>query len=96
MDMKPLATPYLAVAYLGEGGEADKITVMSNIAITVYDLPLNEVPEYLAERIALLKMCNVNKEKIGESIGRKFNESTIYVYLSWDEHKSLTTPKSRV
>jgi hypothetical protein len=47
------------------------------------------------ERIALLKMCDINKEKQGEAIGRKFNNNILYVYLSYDEFKELT-PLSRV
>jgi hypothetical protein len=92
MDM---SVPFNAMATLDEDGEVRKISVMSNISYAVYDLPLDSVPEYLAERIALLKMCDVNREKQGEAIGRRFNKDIIYVYLSWDEFKELT-PLSRV
>lgn len=92
MDM---SVPFNAMATLDEDGEVTKISVMSNVSFTVLYLPLDRVPEYLAERIALLKMCDVNREKQGEAIGRRFNNDTIYVYLSWDEFKELT-PFSRV
>lgn len=90
-----MSVPFNAMATLDEDGNVTKISVMSNVSYAVYDLPLDSVPEYLAERIALLKMCDVNREKQGEAIGRRFNKDIIYVYLSWDEFKELT-PLSRV
>lgn len=92
MDM---SVPFNAMATLDEDGNVTKISAMSNVSYAIFDLPLDRVPEYLAERIALLKMCDVNREKQGEAIGRRFNNDTIYVYLSWDEFKELT-PLSRV
>ena len=91
MDM---TVPFTAMAMLDEDGDVTKISAMSNISYAIFELPLDSVPEYLAERIALLKMCDINRDKQGEAIGRRFNNTTIYVYLSWDEFKKLT-PLSR-
>jgi hypothetical protein len=92
MDM---TVPFAAMAMLDEDGDVTKISVMSNVSYAIFVLPLDSVPEYLAERIALLKMCDINKGKQGEAIGRRFNNDTIYVYLSYDEFKELV-PLSRV
>jgi hypothetical protein len=92
MDM---TVPFTAMVMLDEDGNVERISAMSNISYAIFELPLDSVPEYLAERIALLKMCDINKGKQGEAIGRKFNNSIIYVYLSYDEFKELT-PLSRV
>jgi hypothetical protein len=88
MDM---TVPFTAMAMLDEDGDVTKISAMSNISYAIFELPLDSVPEYLMERIALLKMCDINKEKKGEAIGRRFNNDTIYVYLSYDEFKELTS-----
>ena len=90
-----MTVPFTAMAILDEDGDVTKISAMSNISYTIFELPLNSVPEYLMGRIALLKMCDINKEKQGEAIGRKFNNNILYVYLSYDEFKELT-PLSRV
>jgi hypothetical protein len=92
MDM---TVPVTAMVMLDEDGNLERISAMSNISYAIFELPLDSVPEYLMERIALLKMCDINKEKQGEAIGRKFNNTIIYVYLSYDEFKELT-PLSRV
>jgi hypothetical protein len=92
MDM---TVPFTAMVMLDEDGNLERISAMSNISYAIFELPLDSVPEYLMERIALLKMCDINKEKQGEAIGRKFNNTIIYVYLSYDEFKELT-PLSRV
>jgi hypothetical protein len=92
MDM---TVPFTAMVMLDEDGNLERISAMSNISYAIFELPLDSVPEYLMERIALLKMCDINKEKQGEAIGRKFNNNIIYVYLSYDEFKELT-PLSRV
>ena len=86
-----MTVPFTAIATLDEDGNVEKISAMSNISYAIFDVPFDSVPEYLAERIALLKMCDINKEKQGEAIGRKFNNDTIYVYLSYDEFKELTS-----
>ena len=90
-----MSVPFNAMATLDEDGNVTKISAMSNVSYAIFEVSLDRVPEYLAERIALLKMCDVNREKQGEAIGRRFNNDTIYVYLSWDEFKELT-PLSRV
>ena len=92
MDM---TVPFTAMATLDEDGNVKTISAMSNISYAIFLLPLDSVPEYLMERIALLKMCDINREKQGEAIGRRFNNDIIYVYLSYDEFKELT-PLSRV
>jgi hypothetical protein len=92
MDM---TVPFTAMVMLDEDGNVERISAMSNISYAIFELPLDSVPEYLMERIALLKMCDINKEKQGEAIGRKFNNNILYVYLSYDEFKELT-PLSRV
>jgi hypothetical protein len=48
-----------------------------------------QVPDYVEERIALLRMCNVNKRKKGETLGRKTNEGILVMYLSYDEYIEL-------
>ena len=92
MDM---TTPYISMVHLDEDGNVTRVIAMSNTSLDTFDVPLEDVPEYLAERIALLKMCDVNLDKRGEAIGRRFNSLTLYVYLTYDELKQLN-PLPRV
>jgi hypothetical protein len=45
------------------------------------------------ERIALLRMCDINKQAKGESIGRRTSETAMLVYLSHEEYSDLINLK---
>ena len=68
-------------------GRDDSITVYNNSTLDCRTIKV--VPQFLAERIALLKMCEVNTRDKGETIGRKLANNHIVVYLSQEEHKSI-------
>jgi hypothetical protein len=81
--------PFIAIAYMGESGAVKKVTAMSNVSLQTFDVPLAKVPTHLMERIVLLKMCDVNRSKKGEVIGRRFSEASVHVYLSWGDYSEL-------
>jgi hypothetical protein len=86
MDM---AERYVARVCVDELGDPQQITALDNVQIQLDNVLVDAVPPELMERIALLRLCDVNKKK-GEVIGRKFSENVLYVYLSYSEYKSLT------
>ena len=82
MDMRYIAT----VTYDGDGMT---IKILDNGTLNIVDLPEEHVPEFLKERIALLRLCGASREE-DQLIGRKFSEGVLYVYLSYDEHRDIT------
>jgi predicted HAD superfamily phosphohydrolase len=86
MDM---ALRFMAIAHVWSSGDIEYVNLLDNGSLTTVDMDGAHVPPWLRERVALLRMCDVNKDTKGESLGRKFTEHMLYVYLTYDEHKEL-------
>lgn len=86
MDM---ALRFMAIAHVWSNGDIEYANLLDNGSLTTVYMDGAHVPPWLRERVALLRMCDVNKDAKGESLGRKFTEHMLYVYLTYDEHKEL-------
>lgn len=80
---------YVVIAHVWDSGDIDYINVLDNKMLTTQVLDGRLVPDWVRERVALLRLCEINKTGQGESIGRKFTDHMIYVYLNSKEHKQL-------
>lgn len=85
MDMKQQR--HLAIARMEPDGRTH-INVIDNGSLGVMSITSEVVPEFLKERIALLKLCDIDRES-DQLIGRRFSEDVVYVYLSFDEHREI-------
>lgn len=81
---------YVVIAHLWNTGEIDYVNVLDNKMLTTETMDGRMVPDWIRERVALLRLCEVNKTGQGETIGRKFTDHMIYVYIDHREHKKLT------
>lgn len=73
-----------------EDDEIRKIDILHNKQLLMYRIKeAASVPDYLKERIALLRLCDVNKRERGELHGRRLTEDCILVYLTYDEFNEL-------
>ena len=89
MDMR-VKKPYVARVVLTDDGGWHHIDILNNYSFVIDTLFHGaQVPDYVEERIALLRMCDVNKRKKGETLGRKTNEGILVMYLSYDEYVEL-------
>ena len=84
MDM---ALRFMAIAHVWSNGDIEYVNLLDNGSLTTVYMEGAQVPPWLRERVALLRLCDVNKDTKGESHGRKFTEHKLYVYLTYDEHK---------
>ena len=80
---------YMAIAHVWSNGDIEYVNLLDNSALTTNDMEGDVVPPWLKERVALLRLCDINKSTEGEGIGRKFTDHMLYVYLTYDEHKEL-------
>lgn len=80
---------YIAIAHIWDNGSIDYINVLNNRALTTSTLDGGKTPDWFRERVALLRLCEVNKVGRSESIGRKFTDHMMYVYLDSGEYKQL-------
>lgn len=93
MDMKP-EKRYVARVVDFDGWYL--LDVMDNHNYAVKSFPRDmTLPDYMHERIALLRMCEVNKRAKGEIIGRRTSDTAMLVYLSYDEYIELINLKSK-
>lgn len=80
---------YMAIAHTRTDGGVEYINILDNAAIRTDTIEGDKVPQWLQERAAMLRMCEINHDQRGESIGRKFTEHMMYVYLTYDEYHEL-------
>lgn len=80
---------YVVIAHLWDTGKIDYVNVLDNKMLTTETLDGRMVPDWLLDRVALLRLCEVDKTGKGEPIGRKFTDHILYVYIDHKEHKKL-------
>lgn len=81
---------FMSIAHTWDNGDIDYINVLDNKMLTTDALDGKLVPDWYRERVALLRMCDVTKTGRGETIGKKFTEHMIYVYLDKKDYNALT------
>ena len=87
MDM--IKNPY--VASLLDINDWHNINVMNNRNDETFQVMRIDVPHYINERIALLKLCEPknNNEDEDELIGRRIKHNMMVLYLTHDEFVEL-------
>jgi hypothetical protein len=94
MDMKPKKPEKRYVARVVLFDEWKLVDVMDNYTFLIERFSKDiQLPDYMNERIALLRMCDINKQAKGESIGRRTSETAMLVYLSHEEYNDLINLK---
>jgi len=89
MDMR-VKKPYVARVVLTDDGGWHHIDILNNYSFVIDTLfHGTQVPDYVEERIALLRLCDVNKRKKGEKLGRRTSDGVLVMYLSYDEYVEL-------
>ena len=82
---------YIVIAHVCNNGSIEYFNVCDNVSFKTATIEGSDAPDWLKERVALLRMCDVKRhDKKGEGIGRRFTSNMIYVYLTYDEYKELT------
>ena len=81
---------YMAIAHVWSNGDIEYVNLLDNVTIKTEELEGGHAPHWLKERVAMLRMCDVNRDGKGESIGRKFTDHMLYVYLTYDEYQELS------
>lgn len=81
---------YMAIAHVWSNGDIEYVNVLDNVTIKTQDMEGEHVPMWLKEKVAMLRMCDVNRDEKGEGIGRKFTDHMLYVYLTYDEYQELS------
>lgn len=70
-------------------GDVVSVQAQDNDTFEAIDLDLSCAPDFVADRIALLKLTDVNKREKGELIGRRLANDVLIVYLTYDEYQQI-------
>ncbi len=81
---------YIAIVHTWNDGSIDYVSVLDNGVSKVEYMGGELSPSWLKERAALLRLCEINRSAKGETIGRRFSNNMMHVYLDKQEHKQLT------
>lgn len=74
---------------LNDVGVVESVHAQDNERFDSIWVDLSKAPEYVSERIALLKLSDVNKTQKGELLGRKLEDDVVIVYLTYDEYQHI-------
>lgn len=77
---------YSALVHTWNDGSVSVVNLIDDIRIKS-DLLRGKVPLWLQQRIAMLRLCDVNSE---EAIGLRVAPNLMYVYLNQKEYFQLT------
>lgn len=73
-----------------ETGDVRKVVARDNGALESVEIhDLSKAPFFIADRIALIKLTDVNKTEKGEVLGRKLHDDVIIIYLTYDEFNQI-------
>ena len=81
---------YIVWVKLENTGDVVSVQAQDNERFDKIDIDdLSRAPEFVADRIALLKLTDVNKREKGELIGRRLADDVLIVYLTYDEYQQI-------
>ena len=80
---------YTVMVNTDEVGTILRANLLNNRASVCTRIDLDRVPMFIYERVALLRLTDINKTSTGDLIGRKLQDNQFVVYLDVDEHKRI-------
>lgn len=90
MDVR-VGNRYVAQVFLNELGWTG-LTLMDNKQLDLFHVKSTEaVPAYVHERVALLRLCEIDEQQRGELNGRNLGPGSVLLYLTYDEFNELTS-----
>jgi hypothetical protein len=84
-----MKTRNIAIVILDEGHAVTSVRIMDNVTLDWFKLYPVEMPKYLEERIALLRLGTVNKATDISGLGKWFSETEMHIPMTYDEYYDL-------
>ena len=71
-------------------GDVIELILGDNALLDTVKLPdISEVPQFVRDRLALLKLTGVNRSNIKDIVGRKMSDEMMILYLNRDEYDQI-------
>lgn len=81
--------PYTLGVFVSGSGEVDTATLNNNRTKEAKVIKPSELPNFVLERIALLKVGDSPAESAVTNVGRRLGSSCFTIYLELDEYKQI-------
>ena len=81
--------PYTVSIETDKQGNIVKAVLNDNRLYATKDLSFTEMPLFIHERSALLRLTDISKTARGETIGRRLEPNRFTIYLNHDEFKEI-------
>lgn len=82
---------YTIVVDLGDDGDVSRMLFGDNFQMETMELDIAECPDFVIDRVALLKLCPLNTYvRDGDrDAGLKLNDKQLHIYLSVEERDEI-------
>lgn len=89
--LKRPSAPAKAMVLVGiqNDGTVTHAALIVRSSLTSITLDENELPIWLRDRIALLRLCETKPDQDNELFGRKLSDNLMYIYINSDEATEL-------
>jgi hypothetical protein len=81
---------YYVLARCDETGDVTELIAGDNTTwenIKMGDI--SEAPDFVRERLALIKLTDVNKSNVRDIVGRKISDDAMIIYINEDEYNHI-------
>lgn len=80
---------YEVIAHTWSNGDIDYFNLIDNRNNRTNTVDGKLAPEWLRERVALLRLCDLTRTAEGEPFGRKITSCMLLIYIDRKEYKEL-------
>jgi len=81
--------PYTVLVQTDEQGNIIRAVLNDNKLCVVNELSFTEMPFFIHERSALLRLTDINKTARGETIGRRLDPNNFTIYIDYEEFRKI-------
>lgn len=85
--------PYTVSVQTDEQGDIVRAVLNNNKSYATLDITFTEIPFFIHERSALLRLTDISKTARGELIGRKLDPNRFTIYIDYDEFNEIKRRK---
>lgn len=85
--------PYTVSVETNEQGEIVRAVLNNNKLVATLDISFTEIPLFIHERSALLRLTDISKTAKGEVIGRRLDPNKFTIYIDYDEFNEIKKRK---
>lgn len=84
-----MVKPYVVTVLTDEVGKIIGANLVNNRECFKKPISLKDIPLFIYERVALLRLTDIDRTANGQLIGRKIDDGFFTVYIDKEEHNKV-------